>query len=127
MDKLVFNILMGLIVAISGIIARELLPFLRKKQEEAEARLRSTKWAWAADIIGAVVRAVEQTVSEDMHGDDKKDAAIQYIETALAKYDIDLSYEEISALIEAAVNEMNSGAAGTGFALPEAPEMETEK
>lgn len=109
MNSLIFNILMALIVAVIGVIARELLPYLRQKRAEVEARIRRTKWAWAADIIDAVVRAVEQTVAEDVHGKAKKQEAVRYIKYLCGKCAIELSDEEIDTLIEAAVHAMNSG------------------
>lgn len=109
MNSLIFNILMALIVAVIGVIARELLPYLRQKRAEVEARIRRTKWAWAADIIDAVVRAIEQTVAEDVHGKAKKQEAVRYIKYLCGKCAIELSDEEIDTLIEAAVNTMNSG------------------
>ena len=100
---------MALIVAIAGIVAKTLLPFLEEKRAEAEAKLRNTRWAWAVDIIDAVVRAVEQTIDEDIHGEEKKRIAIKYIEKLLNDNGIALTYEEINTLVEAAVNTMNSG------------------
>lgn len=107
MDKLVFNILLALAVAIAGIIAKNVLPFLKAKKEEALAKLRETKFAFAADIIDAVVRAVEQTVSEELHGDDKKNLAIKYIQELLAQNGIAITAEQLDVLIESAVQAMN--------------------
>lgn len=109
MENLFFNICMALIVAIAGIVAKTLLPYLEEKRAEAEAKLRNTRWAWAVDIIDAVVRAVEQTVREDIHGEEKKRIAIKYIEKLLNDNGIALTYDEINTLVEAAVNTMNSG------------------
>lgn len=109
MNSLIFNVLLALVVAVFGVIARELLPYLRQMRDEVEARIRRTKWAWAADIIDAVVRAVEQTVAEDIHGKAKKQEAVRYIKYLCGKCAIELSDEEIDTLIEAAVNTMNSG------------------
>jgi len=107
MEKLVYNILFALIVAIAGIIARELLPYLKNKQAEVTASLRRTQWAWAADIVDAVVRAVEQTVSQEVHGEGKKDIALHYIQRILKENGIELTDDQIDALIEAAVQAMN--------------------
>ena len=63
MNNMIFNVLMALIVALIGVITKTLLPYLSEKKAEATAKIRQTRWAWAADIIDAVVRAVEQTVS----------------------------------------------------------------
>ena len=130
MDKLIYNILMTLVVALAGIIARELLPYIEKKKEEAEAKLRRTKWAWTVDIVDAVVRAVEQTVAEDIHGKEKKEIAEKYIEKFLKEYGINITYTEIDALIEAAVHTMNENCliAGVGELdeLPDGEPIETE-
>ena len=109
MENLVFNILMALVVAIAGIVARQLLPYLREKKEEAVERIRQTRWAWAADIIDAVVRAVEQTVSDEIHGEDKKAEAIRLIDRIFYQAGLHLSEDQINALIEAAVQNMNAG------------------
>lgn len=129
MNSLIFNVLMALIVAVFGVIARELLPYLRQKRDEVEARIRRTKWAWAADIIDAVVRAVEQTVAEDIHGRAKKQEAVRYIKYLCGKCAIELSDEEIDTLIEAAVRTMNENCiVGVGelVDLPEGELIENE-
>ena len=119
-DKLIYEVLFALIVAIAGIIAKSLIPYLKQKEAEALAKLRQTQWAFAADIIEAVVRAVEQTVSEEIHGDEKKGIAVRYIRDMLAQNNIDLSYEQIDKLIEAAVQTMNANA--IQIEVPDEPE-----
>jgi len=105
--NLIYNILFALIVAVAGIITRELLPYLKKKQAELDATIRRTQWSWAADIVDAVVRAVEQTVSQEIHGESKKDIALHYIQRILKENGIELTDDQIDALIEAAVQAMN--------------------
>jgi LL-H family phage holin len=105
-NDLVFNVCMALVVAIFGIIARELIPFLKEKYSETLKRIEATKWAWAVDIIDSVVRAVEQTVIEE-HGEEKKTIARQMIHRAMKEANIYLSDTQIDMLIEAAVNAMN--------------------
>jgi LL-H family phage holin len=107
MTNLIYNVLFALIVAVAGIIARELLPYLKKKQAELDATIRRTQWSWAADIVDAVVRAVEQTVSQEVHGEGKKDIALHYIQRILKENGIELTDDQIDALIEAAVHAMN--------------------
>lgn len=109
MNDLVLNVLIAVVVALIGIVTKSLLPFLKAKKEEAVGKLRQTKWCWAVEIIDAVVRAVEQTVAEDVHGIDKKNLAVNYIEPMLLKAGITLTEEEIDRLIEAAVQAMNEG------------------
>lgn len=109
MNNLIVNVLIALIVALIGVITKTLLPYLKAKKEEAMGKLRQSKWCWAVEIIDAVVRAVEQTVAEDVHGLDKKNYAMKYIVPFLEKNGIHLSEEEIDSLIEAAVQAMNEG------------------
>lgn len=108
MNNLLMNVLTAVIVALIGVITTQLLPFLIAKKDEALAKMRRTKWAWAADIIDAAVRAVEQTVAEDVHGINKKKLAVNYIMPWLSKNGITLTEEEIDQLIEAAVQAMNA-------------------
>ena len=108
MNDLIFNVLMALVVALAGIVARQLLPYLREKKEEATEAIRQTRWAWCADIIDAVVRAVEQTVGEEIHGDDKKAEAILLIGRLFYQAGLHMSDDQIDALIEAAVQTMNA-------------------
>ena len=108
MNNLLMNVLTAVIVALIGVITTQLLPFLTAKKAEALAKMRRTKWAWAADIIDAAVRAVEQTVAEDVHGINKKKLAVNYIMPWLSKNGIALTEDEIDQLIEAAVQAMNA-------------------
>ena len=108
MNNLLMNVLTAVIVALIGVITTQLLPFLTAKKDEALAKMRRTKWAWAADIIDAAVRAVEQTVAEDVHGINKKKLAVNYIMPWLSKNGITLTEDEIDQLIEAAVQAMNA-------------------
>lgn len=129
MDRLIFNILMAIVVTLTGIVARELLPYIKKKKEEAEDKIRRTKWAWAVDIVDAVVRAVEQTIEEDIHGQEKKDRAVYYIVHILNENGIEISKEDINTLIEAAVHTMNENCiVGVGelVDLPEGELIENE-
>lgn len=109
MNELIFNVLMALVVAIAGIIAKSLIPYLHERKEAVTAELRQTKWAWAAEIIDAVVRAVEQTVSKEIHGNGKKEIAVRCIKEILSQNGIEITDEQIDALIEAAVHSLNEG------------------
>ena len=107
-STLIYNTLLALIVAIIGVITNALLPYLRAKKDEATTAIRQTRWAWAADIIDAVVRAVEQTVEDGVHGEAKKAEATRLIFDFFRANHIDLTQEQVSALIESAVQAMNS-------------------
>ena len=107
-STLIYNTLLALIVALIGVVTKTLLPYLKAKKEESMTAIRQTRWAWAADIVDAVVKAVEQTADEYMHGEVKKDAATRMIVDFLRENHIDLTEAQISALIETAVQELNS-------------------
>ena len=110
MNELIFNVLLAVITALVGIVVKQLIPYLKAKQTETTAKLRQTKWSWTADIIDAAVRAVEQTAKGAIHGEDKKQAAMAYTKSVLRKSGITMSDEQISTLIEAAVQAMNAQA-----------------
>lgn len=118
-NDLIFNILMALIVAVIGIIAKELIPYIKEKKAQVMKQLEATKWSWAVEIIDAVVRAVEQTVL-DLHGDDKKVYAKHQIYKIFKQAGISLTDDQIDTLIEAAVQEMNS------YILPEVISVDGE-
>ena len=105
-NDLIYNICLALVVGIAGVIAKELIPLLREKYAETLKQIEATKWAWAVDNIGEVVRAVEQTVLEK-HGDEKKAIAHQMIWKLFKEANISMSDQQIDALIEAAVHAMN--------------------
>lgn len=107
MNELVFNICLAIVVAIFGIIAKSVIPFLRAKKDAALEQLRATRWFWVADLIDSAVNAVEQTVSEEIHGDDKKELARHYIMEILKENNIEISVDQLDTLIEAAVKAMN--------------------
>lgn len=114
------DLLMAVIVALIGVIVKELLPYIRKEKERALLELRQTKWAWAADIVDTVVRAVEQTVSDQLHGEAKKDEAVKWIRKLTYSAGIQLTDDQISAMIEAAVRAMNQETQDVVHELPSA-------
>ena len=113
-NEVIFNVLMAVVVAMIGTVAQEVIPYIRKKKAEAETQIRKTRWAWVVDIVDAAVRAVEQTVSSQLHGQDKKNAAKGYIRNLLAQNGLKLDDAQIDTLIEAAVRAMNQEGNGLG-------------
>lgn len=108
MTELIYNVLTAIIVALIGVVVRQLIPFLKQKQAEASTQIRKTRWAWTADIIDAAVRAVEQTADAELHGDGKKDLAKKYIKIMLQESKLPVDDYQIDKMIEAAVLAMNS-------------------
>lgn len=110
MNDLFFKVLLAVITALIGVIVNQAVPYLRKKYEESEAKVRQTRWAWTMDIADAAVRSVEQTAAEAIHGTGKKDLAVQFVKSALRQANIAMSDYQIDTLIEAAVQAMNADA-----------------
>lgn len=110
MTELIYNVLTAIIVALIGVVVRQLIPFLKQKQVEASTQIRKTRWAWTADIIDAAVRAVEQTADAELHGDGKKDLAKKYIKILLQESKLPVDDYQIDKMIEAAVQAMNADA-----------------
>ena len=113
MTELIYNVLTAVVVALIGVIVRELIPYLKQKRIEATTQIRKTRWAWTADIIEAAVRAVEQTADVELHGEGKKTLAKQYVKTILRESNLPVDEYQIDKLIEAAVQAMN----GSGMNL----------
>lgn len=113
MTELIYNVLTAVVVALIGVIVRELIPYLKQKRIEATTQIRKTRWAWTADIIDAAVRAVEQTADVELHGEGKKTLAKQYVKTILRENNLPVDEYQIDKLIEAAVQAMN----GSGMNL----------
>ena len=111
MNQIVYNVLLAVITALIGVIVNQAIPYLKGKYAEAEAKVRQTKWSWAMDVADAAVRAVEQTASEAIHGNGKKDLAKQFVKSALEQAGVKMTDYQIDTLIEAAVQAMNSEAA----------------
>lgn len=110
MNDLFFKVLLAVITALIGVIVNQAVPYLRKKYEESEAKVRQTRWAWTMDIADAAVRSVEQTASEAIHGNGKKDLAKQFVKSALEQAGAKMTDYQIDTLIEAAVQAMNADA-----------------
>ena len=110
MNDIVYNVLLAVITALIGVIVNQAIPYLKGKYAEAEAKVRQTKWSWAMDVADAAVRAVEQTASEAIHGNGKKDLAKQFVKSTLEQAGVKMTDYQISTLIEAAVQAMNAQA-----------------
>ena len=120
MNDFIFNLLMAVVVGVVGAVAKELIPYLVEKKNNALLELRRTKWDWVADIVDTVVRAVEQTLSDQLHGEDKKDEAVKWIRKLTYSAGIQLTDDQISAMIEAAVRAMNQETQDVVHELPSA-------
>lgn len=98
---LLFALMYGVLIWGIRAIVKNVIPFV-------EAKLAETNYGWAAEIIANAVRAYEQTVSGSGRGEEKFELVIEFVNRELNKLHIYLSEEQITMLIEAAVQEMNA-------------------
>lgn len=98
---LLYAIIYGVVIWAIHTITKKVVPFI-------ELKLSESKYSWAAEIIANAVRAYEQTVSGQGMGEDKFQLVMEYVNRELSKLGIKLSEEQITVLIEAAVQAMNA-------------------
>lgn len=105
MEKLFFDllycVLYGVIVWAAHAIVKDVLPFVR-------AKLASTQYSWAAEIIEHTVRAYEQLIVGPNMGEERYKLVVDQVTKELNKLGINLTNQQILTLIEAAVQVMNS-------------------
>ena len=103
------QIVMDLIVALTcGVVTWAIQTAIKHVVPFIETKLKESQYSWAADIINNAVRAYEQTVSGQGMGEDKFQLVMTYVNRELSKLGIKLSEEQITILIEAAVQAMNA-------------------
>lgn len=103
------KIVMDLIVALTcGVITWAIQTAIKHVVPFIETKLKESQYSWAAEIISNAVRAYEQTVSGPGMGEDKFQLVMEFVNRELGKLGIKLSEEQITVLIEAAVQAMNA-------------------
>jgi LL-H family phage holin len=105
MSKIVMDLITALMCgvvtwAIHAVI-RHVVPFI-------ETKLKESQYSWAAEIINNAVRAFEQTVTGSKRGEEKFEFVMDFVNRELSKLGIKLSEQQITVLIEAAVQAMNA-------------------
>ena len=103
------QIIMDLIVALTcGVVTWAIQTVIKHVVPFVETKLKESQYSWAADIIANAVRAYEQTVSGHGMGEDKFQLVMEFVNRELSKHGIKLSEEQITILIESAVQAMNA-------------------
>ena len=107
------QIVMDLIVALTcGVVTWAIRTAIKHVVPFIETKLKESQYSWAADIIANAVRAYEQTVSGQGMGEDKfqlvMELVMEFVNRELSKLGIKLSEEQITVLIESAVQAMNA-------------------
>ena len=126
MNDILFGLLQAILVALVTVIARYLIPGIIQS-------LKHGKYSLAAEIIESAVRAAEQMIRETGKGDEKYTLVLKIAHEILPRYGIKITDEQISVLIESAVQIINSEAACNTVEVPvilageEDPEDETRE
>ena len=101
MNELLYNIVQVVLISAVAAILRYLLPYLT-------GLLRAHNYNFAAEIIETAVRAAEQTISGHGRGDEKFELVVKYVHEQFERYGIGITEEQVTQLIEAAVQTMNA-------------------
>ena len=103
------QIVMDLITALMcGVVTWAIHAVIKHVVPFIETKLKESQYSWAAEIIANAVRAYEQTVSGHGMGEDKFQLVMEFVNRELSKLGIKLTEEQITILIEAAVQAMNA-------------------
>lgn len=103
------QIVMDLITALMcGVVTWAIHAVIKHVVPFIETKLKESQYSWAAEIIANAVRAYEQTVSGHGMGEDKFQLVMEFVNRELSKFGIKLSEEQITILIESAVQAMNA-------------------
>lgn len=103
MNDITFLILKVVISICAAIVTVYIVPYLRT--------LRSDKrYSALIDMVKVAVLAAEQTVTGSGQGAIKKEQVVEFVRDWMTKQGIDITYDQLSQLIEAAVYSMKQEA-----------------
>ena len=103
------QIVMDLITALMcGVVTWAIHAVIKHVVPFIETKLKESQYSWAAEIINNAVRAFEQTVAGSKRGEEKFEFVMDFVNRELSKLGIKLSEQQITVLIEAAVQAMNA-------------------
>ena len=100
MNEVLFNALLIVVMIVTTIITRYLVPYFK-------AQAKDTQYAQLLDIVSMAVRAAEQTIKESGQGKAKKAEVLAFVSNWLAENNIHITEDQLDRLIEAAVYTMN--------------------
>lgn len=101
MQELFVNLIVAILCGVIVWVAKATIPYIK-------AKLATSQYSWAADIIEYTVRAYEQMTAGPGQGEHKYRLVFDQVTAELAKLGINLTERQISTLIEAAVQAMNA-------------------
>ena len=101
MNEILFNVAQLVVIIAVTLATKYLIPWIKNNTKIAENDIVS-------DIVDVTVRYVEQTMGKPGMGKTRKEMVTQFIRSQLAERKIQITDEELNALIEAAVYVMNT-------------------
>ena len=105
MNDILFEVLKAVLTIAIMVGIRYFIPW-------AKNTIDSSKLSIVVELITAAVKAAEQTITGTKNGAEKKAIVVKFIKEQLKAKNIDISDEQIDALIESAVYAMNQAKAG---------------
>ena len=103
MNDITYMILKIVITVCAALFTAYVIPYLKT--------LRSDKrYTALIDIVKVAVLAAEQTITGSGKGEAKKEQVVEFVRDWMNKQGIDITYDQLSQLIEAAVYNMKQEA-----------------
>lgn len=103
MNDLTFSILKIVVSVCAALVTVYVIPYLKT--------LRTDKrYAQLLDMVAIAVRAAEQTITESGQGAVKKERVIEFVQEWMMAQGVNITYEQLSELVEGAVYSMKQEA-----------------
>lgn len=100
MNDIVLQIVQLIVVIIFGVCGAYIIPAIKQN-------VNTSKFDSIVEWIKIAVAAAEQVVEGKGMGAEKKAKVVEFIKTKITELGIEISDEDLDALIEAAVNALN--------------------
>jgi len=103
MNEITFAILKVVISVCAALITVYVVPYIKTLRNDA-------RYSALIDIVEVAVLAAEQTVTGEKQGAIKKEQVMEFVRDWMTKQGIDITYEQLSQMVEAAVYSMKQEA-----------------
>ncbi len=103
MNDITLTILKVVISVCAALITVYVVPYLKTLRSDA-------RYSALIDMVEVAVLAAEQTVTGEKQGAVKKEQVMEFVREWMNKQGIDISYDQLSQLVEAAVYSMKQEA-----------------
>ena len=98
MEKIIYNLVMLVVMILTALVSRYLIPILRSKIGE-------TNYSMVYSLVEDAVLMAQQVLKEEP-GEGRKKFVINYVTAKLEEYGIRIDQEQVDVMIEAAVKRM---------------------